>query len=269
MKKFLLAIFPLFFISFTAHTYSPNFKWLGSDNTFKIDPLTDGILFGTGVALNGTEFLLDNILDLNDKTFSSIPSKDTINSFDRYFIKDYSKTIDISSDVLVGFAFASPLLFSATNLKELPTITIMYLETLLLAKGTVDNLKFFASRTRPYMYYENYPKEFIEDGDWCKSWPSGHTTYTFATAAFLTYTFSKYNPDSNWKYVISGASYAIAISVGAMRIASGCHFATDVLTGAIIGTAWGFLVPYLHTLKVNNSSSLSITPAGFYLTKRL
>ena len=84
MKKFLLAIFPLFFISFTAHTYSPNFKWLGSDNTFKIDPLTDGILFGTGVALNGTEFLLDNILDLNDKTFSSIPSKDTINSFDRF-----------------------------------------------------------------------------------------------------------------------------------------------------------------------------------------
>lgn len=269
MKKLISIIFALIIFPLSIFAYSPDFKWLGSEDTFKIDPLTDGLLFGTGLALNGTEYLLDNILDINDKSFTTIPSKDSINSFDRYFMNDYSKTIDLTSDVFVGFAFASPLLFTATNLQEMPTITIMYLETLLLAKGTVDNLKFFASRTRPYMYYENYPQEFIDDGDWCKSWPSGHTTYTFATAAFLTYTFSKYNPDSNWKYVISGTSYALAISVGAMRIASGCHFATDVLTGALIGTTWGFLVPYLHTLNVNKNSTLSITPTGFYLTKRL
>lgn len=269
MKKLITAIFALLFLQLSTFTYSPNFQWLGSEDTFKIDPVTDGILIGTGIALNGTEYLMDNILDLNNKTFSSVPSKDTVNGFDRFFMNDYSKTIDLTSDVFVGIAFASPLLFSATNLKELPTVTIMYLETLLLAKGTVDNLKFFASRTRPYMYYDNYPQEFIDDGDWCKSWPSGHTTYTFATAAFLTYTFSKYNPDSNWKYVVSGTSYALAITVGAMRIASGCHFATDVLTGAVIGTTWGFLVPYLHTLNVNTNSNFSVTPSGISFSTRL
>lgn len=269
MKKLFLSLLSLFILHTSLFSYSSSFSWLGSENPFKIDAVTDSILLGTGVTLNAAEIIMSKALNLNEKTFTTIPSKQNVNAFDRFFMNDYSKPIDITSDVFVGLAFASPLLFSLTNTKELPTVLIMYLETLLLTKGVVDNLKFFAGRTRPFMYYENYPAKFVDDGDWCKSWPSGHTSYTFATAAFLTYTFAKYNPDSIWKYVVSAASYSVAISVGAMRIASGCHFATDVLTGAIIGTAWGFLVPYLHTLKVGKDTSISVTPNAISFSTRL
>lgn len=262
MKKFFSLIFTLFFLPSVIFSYNDNFKWLGQEDTFKLDPLTDGILLGTGTALNGTVFLVDHVFDINKKEWNSIPAKTEINGFDRFFMNDYSKPLDITADALQYLAFTTPLLFCATNLKEMPTIVTMYAETLLMAKGTADSLKLLASRTRPCMYYDNYPQAFIDDGDWCKSWPSGHTTYTFASAAFLTYTFAKYNPDSYWKYVVAGTSYAIALTTGTLRVLSGNHFVTDVLTGAAIGTAWGFLVPWLHTLKIDENSNLSVTPVG-------
>ena len=33
---------------------------------------------------------------------------------------------------------------------------------------------------------------------------------------------------------------------------SGNHFATDVITGAVIGTACGFLVPFFHSQTFDN-----------------
>lgn len=248
--------------------YSPKYSWLGSSDTFALDPVKDGILIGTGVLLNGTEIVCCNILELNKAEFTPIPDKNEINAFDRFFMNPYSKPLDLSADVLAGLAFASPLLFLGTNLQESPTLITMYIETLLLAKGTTDSLKSFVQRTRPCMYYNDYPQEFVEDNDWYKSWPSGHTTYTFATAAFLTYTFSKLNPDSKLKYAVIGGSYAIALTTGILRVASGNHFATDVLSGAAIGTAWGFFVPWIHTIQSPNNP-LTITPAGFDLSFKL
>lgn len=248
--------------------YSPKYSWLGSSDTFALDPVKDGILIGTGVLLNGTEIVCCNILELNKAEFTPIPDKNEINAFDRFFMNPYSKPLDLSADVLAGLAFASPLLFLGTNLQESPTLITMYIETLLLAKGTTDSLKSFVQRTRPCMYYNDYPQEFVEDNDWYKSWPSGHTTYTFATAAFLTYTYSKMHPDSYTKYIVAASSYAVALSTGILRIASGNHFLTDVLTGAVIGTAWGFFIPWLHTVEGKNNP-LTITPTGFNLTFNL
>lgn len=269
MKKIISLFIVLISLPFSIFSYSPKLQWLGSEDTFRVDPVTDGILLGTGAALNGTALLMDKVFDYNNIPFITPPSKDEINGFDRYFMNDYSKPLDITADALQYLAFATPLLFCATNLKEMPTVAIMYIETLMLSKGTVDTLKTLAGRTRPGMYYENYPQQLVEEMDWNKSWPSGHTTYTFATAAFLTYTFAKYNPESPWTYVIAGTSYAIALTTGTLRVLSGNHFVTDVLTGALIGTAYGFLVPWLHTINVNNNSNLTVTPAGLSYSIKL
>lgn len=266
MKKLISLLFILITLPVSIFSYSPNFQWLGSEDTFKIDPVTDSVLLGTGITLNGTAFLMEKVFDYNKKDFTSIPSKNEINGFDRSLMNDYSKPLDITADVIQGIAFATPLIFCATNLEDMPTIAIMYAETLMLSRGTVEMAKLFASRTRPCMYYDNYPQQLIDEGDWNKSWPSGHTTYTFATAAFLTYTFAKYNPDSYWKYVVAGASYSLAITTGTLRVLSGNHFVTDVLTGALIGTAYGILVPWLHTINIDNNSNLSVTPAGVSYT---
>ena len=71
-------------------------------------------------------------------------------------------------------------------------------------------------------------------------------------------------------------SFGMAAVTGALRMASGNHFFTDVITGAVIGTACVFLVPFLHSQvfygKCENESGegngarAQISPAGFNMT---
>ena len=62
----------------------------------------------------------------------------------------------------------------------------------------------------------------------------------------LSVTFNKYNPDSNLTPYIWGSSLLIASAVGYLRYASGNHFPTDIIVGAIVGSVVGFLIPLIH-----------------------
>lgn len=66
-----------------------------------------------------------------------------------------------------------------------------------------------------------------------RSFPSGHTSNAFAFATSLSMNFSKW-------YVIVPA-YTWACSVGYSRLYLGVHYPTDVLAGAILGSASAFL----------------------------
>jgi membrane-associated phospholipid phosphatase len=45
----------------------------------------------------------------------------------------------------------------------------------------------------------------------------------------------------------------LAATVGTLRVLSGKHFPTDVLTGAVVGSALGWLIPELHRNKGSNT----------------
>ena len=167
----------------------------------------------------------------------------------------------------------APAIFAVLPSSEWLTVGTMYAETLLFANGIKEWLKLLVYRARPYMYYEGYPQKKLADGDWNCSFPSGHTTLAFAGAAFTTMLYCQYFPDSKWKYTVAGASFGLAALTGALRIASGNHFFTDVLTGAIIGSICGIAVPYMHTKtfydnhsKKKGSVNASIMPAGINLS---
>ena len=163
-----------------------------------------------------------------------------------------------------------PLSLGFTDNSEWLTILTMYAETLFLANGTKELLKDSVIRPRPYNYFEGAPKKDIKEEDWCRSWPSGHATLSFAGAAFTTFVFARYFPDSNWKWVVAGTSYAFAVTTAILRMSSGNHYFTDVLTGAAIGTLYGILVPWSHTLTADsrkkNTVSAGLEPAGFSIT---
>ncbi len=118
------------------------------------------------------------------------------------------------------------------------------------------------------MYFDGFPQDKVDDGDWNCSFPSGHTTLVFAGAAFLSYVFSQYFPDSSWKYAVYGISFGMAALTGALRMCSGNYYFTDVLVGAIIGTSCVFLVPYMHTQNYygmfqKKKVQTSVSPLGF------
>ena len=185
-----------------------------------------------------------------------------INSFDRLAVQHYNQNMDKTATALEIAAMLTPAVLFSESPDQYVKIGVMYLETQLLTWGTTKLLKTFIDRPRPYMYHDDYPQAKVDSGDWNNSFPSGHTAMSFAGASFASYVFWKYNPDSKWRIPVTAVSYSLALTVATLRVAGGSHFMTDVLAGALIGTAIGIGVPALHTLFADKDATVSVSPFG-------
>ena len=190
-----------------------------------------------------------------------------VNSFDRPFMAPYSKTLDNLSLVPAIAVALSPAVLLAQPSSEYLTIGLMYIESFAITYGSKELIKFLVHRERPYMYDANTPMSLVQDEEHNESFLSGHTALAFNGASFASYVFCKYNPDSKWKIPVIAASYSLAAATAAMRVASGCHFVTDVLAGAALGTVIGIAVPALHTLLANENVTVSASPFGLVFSK--
>ncbi len=96
------------------------------------------------------------------------------------------------------------------------------------------------------------------------SFPSGHTTQAFATAAVVANHF-----DSPW---VAPVAYGIASLVGFARVYQGAHWTSDVLAGGLIGFTVGKTVVYYNNQQ--RSRTVSVVPmlgpdgAGLQITYR-
>lgn len=271
LKRTLLAVF--FIVSLgtslnaTVYTYDP---------VFELNTVNESIQLGLGTALSGSALICDKFVHLKKNEFNpDTLNKSQIPDLDLLFANPYNKPLHLVGTGTASLSLLTPAMFACLPSNEWLTIGIMYTETLLFANGIKEWIKLLVYRTRPYMYFDGYPQDKVIDGDWNCSFPSGHTTLAFSGAAFTTILFCQYFPDSKWKYAVAGASFGLAALTGALRMASGNHFLSDVIVGAVIGTACGLAVPSLHTKSFYNSkknttsSQLSINPMGinisFYL----
>ncbi len=110
-------------------------------------------------------------------------------------------------------------------------------------------LKYTIKRARPY---ETYSFITRYGNDFTPSFPSGHTTSAFATAANLSLICPKW-------YVIVPA-YLWASLEAYSRMALGVHYPTDILGGIVVGSAFSYGSYYLskkyfekRTLKRNSN----------------
>jgi len=241
---------------------------------FHLNPVTDGVLLGTGTAIYGTQLVLSKGLKLNQNIYDNQKMDiNSVNGFDRNLAHAYNHTIDKVSDGVLISTFALPLTLAATDNSEWLKCFTMYAETMLLSQGIKESIKLAVYRPRPYMYFDGWPeKDVLKEHDWANSFLSGHSTMSFSAAAFTSFVFWNYFPDSPWRYVVTAGSFGLAASVATMRVLGGCHFPTDVLCGAVLGTSMGILVPWLHTLysgKDEKSPALSMAGKGFCVTLKL
>ena len=131
-------------------------------------------------------------------------------------------------------AFLSFLLLAIAWAFKKPSIKSVAIQTLIahgIAALLANVLKHLIGRPRP---------KFVHSGDWqmsfsfvsgLDSFPSGHSTASFAVATVLARRFPLLGP----------IFLAVAIFVGLSRILRGSHFLTDVIGGAVIGTLSGCL----------------------------
>ena len=117
---------------------------------------------------------------------------------------------------------------------EKPAVKIVAIQSLIahgIAALLANGLKHLIGRPRP---------KFVHSGDWqmtlswasgLDSFPSGHSTASFAVATVLAKRFPLLGP----------LCITIALFVALSRVLRGSHFPTDVLGGAVIGILSGFI----------------------------
>lgn len=197
------------------------------------------------------------LLALTALSATAVNDISKVNKFDSLIMNPYSNPLDDTATIINYISMASPALLAINRSGEdIATLGVMYLETMAGAYASKEILKKVIDRPRPYTYFEGAPEN--EKDDWNNSFPSGHTTLSFASAGFVSYVFSRYYPDSKWKIPVIAASYTAATATAVLRIMSGNHFMTDVITGALLGTLWGIGIPMLHTL--GDNVEMGVTP---------
>ncbi len=97
--------------------------------------------------------------------------------------------------------------------------------SLLLSAGIAEGLKFSVRWPRPYLGYPDDLVPLKTVGGF--SFPSGHTSLTFATATSLCLSYPR------WYVVLPATLWASG--VGFSRLYLGVHYPSDVLVGAFVG----------------------------------
>jgi membrane-associated phospholipid phosphatase len=117
-------------------------------------------------------------------------------------------------------------------------------EAAAVAASLNQAVKYAVGRERPFVHAGNHPEPVRRgDPDDNLSFYSGHTTLAFslAAAAGTVSTLRGYD-GAPWVWT---AGLGGAAAVGWFRVAADKHYLTDVLTGAVLGTAVGVAVPRL------------------------
>jgi hypothetical protein len=123
---------------------------------------------------------------------------------------------------------------------------MVLLESFLLTANVTAIAKFSFARRRPFVKAGSVAQRDILTGpdEDNISFFSGHTSSTFALAVAAGTTASmrgyKFAP------LVWGVGVPLAALTGYLSIAADRHYFTDVLTGALVGSAIGVLVPWLH-----------------------
>jgi len=100
-----------------------------------------------------------------------------------------------------------------------------------------------------------------------RSFFSGHATISFTGAALICmHHFENDLIGPPWDALSCAGGYAVAATTATFRIASDQHYASDVLSGALVGTLVGYGVPWLHYRHKRepatpNSLQLHLVPA--------
>jgi membrane-associated phospholipid phosphatase len=109
--------------------------------------------------------------------------------------------------------------------------------------------KYLVQRPRPYNYHSDprvaeWAREAGKDSH--VSFYSGHASTSFAAAVAGSYLFASGAADREIKAMVWLFEVTLASATANLRVRAGRHFYSDVVTGAIVGSAIGFLVPALH-----------------------
>lgn len=134
-------------------------------------------------------------------------------------------------------------------------MALIGLETLAVSGAVQGITNVMVSRERPYGEgcgqpgLEGRPANALDctGSTHYRSFFSGHSAFSFTGASLICFQHTELNLlGGPWDAISCIGGYAVAAATATFRVTGGEHYASDVLTGAILGTAIGWGVPLLH-----------------------
>lgn len=179
----------------------------------------------------------------------------SLNLLDRTVVGFRSDSAAVAANILVGSAVALPFVFdlidvaisdSADGWSGWATDVVVLGETALVNNALFQVTKFAVRRPRPYAYDPDVSVTERSQADAAMSFYSGHTANAFAMATAYSYLFTKRHADSRMVIPVWLGTHLLAVGTGVSQVLAGEHFWTDVIVGAVVGSAVGLAIPHLH-----------------------
>jgi membrane-associated phospholipid phosphatase len=180
----------------------------------------------------------------------------------------FSRTAAQLSDLMLAVSIATPAAYLTGSTVEdaAGDRLVLYGETLAVDLALVQIAKYLVQRPRPYLY--NHSPEAMkyaaaEGDDGWTSFYSSHAAMSFGAAVAGAYLLSSSNANPTARAAAWGTGFALAAATSNLRVRAGRHFYSDVILGAIIGSAVGYAVPALHARgKLYAPSNNDVAAAG-------
>lgn len=256
-------IFTTFLLAFTLFLFGQN------NSPYELNKKKEAIYLGIGLGTYTAAAILETtVTPLSDTEIFAL-DRANINSFDRNATFNFSLKAKNATDYLKlsSYAFTSLLLVNKNVRKDAKNLVILYAETFALTGGITGMTKRLTLRPRPLVFNELAPLADKQKNSARYSFFSGHASRTTSNCIFAAKVFSDYFPESKWKGVVWSVAILTPTATSFFRVRSGKHYASDVITGSLIGGAIGFLVPHLHKKKDWKGFSFTPTFSGFYCSK--
>ncbi|MDZ7347176.1 MAG: phosphatase PAP2 family protein [candidate division KSB1 bacterium] len=237
-----------------------------ADSPYRPLSCSDGSILAGAAVIGGIASVLDRCIEPFTPTEIANLSKESVNAFDRPAIAHFSETSQKLSDWGLRVALLLPAAFAFDDRpsRDGGKIAAMYAQTLFTVGALTEITKVTVKRVRPYAYSIDPTRAEQLPRDARKSFFSGHTSAAFAAAVFSAKVYEDYHPDSRLRPVIWGGTLTLASAVGVWRVTAGKHFPSDVLAAAVVGSAVGYAIPYVH--KKTSSLSLNSFPQSIVFT---
>jgi membrane-associated phospholipid phosphatase len=139
---------------------------------------------------------------------------------------------------------------------------LLVTEAVVVAAAVNQAVKFAVGRERPFVHAlpADRKRATSQPSDNDLSFFSGHTTLAFslASAAGTVATLRGYRAAP----LVWASGIGLGVITGELRIAADKHYFSDVVTGALVGTAIGALVPLLAHPRADAPGSVTGAPAS-------
>jgi membrane-associated phospholipid phosphatase len=220
---------------------------------------------GTGLSTIAASYILNEGITPYPEERVLLLEKHKIAAIDRWVIGSSSKKAADASNITrdIGLALPLLLLIPEKSRAEYGKILVMTGEVYLITSGLTLLTKNLALRSRPFVFDESVDYSHKVHSGAQHSFFSGHTSLTSAISFFSARVFSDLYPDSKLKPFVWGTAAVLPALTGYLRVKSGKHFPTDVVTGYAVGALIGYFIPQLHKQKIRKTKKkLKITPSS-------